>query len=89
MKENLLDRIATDPQICHGQPCIKGTRIMIYLILELLEAGITPAEVLRDYYPQLSELDIRACLHYSANMIREAEYVPFEMEAVANLGVVF
>lgn len=39
--ENLMNRIVVDPQVCHGQPCLKGTRIMVYLILELLEAGIT------------------------------------------------
>ena len=85
MKNNYLDRISTNPKICHGQPCIKGTRIMIYLILELLEAGKTSAEILKDYYPHLTELDIRACLQYSASLIREAEYVPFEPETVINL----
>lgn len=85
MKVDLLDRIAASPNVCHGQPCIKDTRIMVYLILELLEAGITPADILRDYYPQLSELDIRACLQYSAHLIRDAEYVPFEMEAHRSL----
>jgi uncharacterized protein (DUF433 family) len=40
--ENLSERISIDPNVCHGQPCIKGTRIMVYLILDLLETGLTP-----------------------------------------------
>ena len=39
--DTLLDRITVDLNVCHGQPCIRGTRIMVYLVLELLEAGIT------------------------------------------------
>jgi uncharacterized protein (DUF433 family) len=39
--ESLMQRISVDPNICHGQPCIKGTRVMVYLILELLESGLT------------------------------------------------
>ena len=75
--KTLLDRISVDPHVCHGQPCIKGTRIMVYLILELLEAGITPEEIISRYYPQLTKEDIEACLHYAASLIRDAEYVPF------------
>ena len=74
---NLLERISVDPNICHGQPCIKGTRIMVYLVLELLEAGLTPEKIVQDYYPQLSKRDIEACLHYAATLIRDTEYVPF------------
>ncbi len=76
---DLLNRISVDPQICHGQPCIKGTRILVHTILELLEAGITPDGIIRDYYPQLTYEDIAACLHYAACLIRDAEYVPFEV----------
>ena len=49
------DRITIGPNICHGQPCIKGTRIMVYLILELIEAGLTPDEIIRDHYPSLTK----------------------------------
>jgi len=78
---NLIERIHVDPNICHGQPCIKGTRIMAYLILELLEAGLTPEVIIREYYPQLQKEDIEACLHYAASLIRDAEFVPLEMSA--------
>lgn len=72
------ERIEIDPNICHGQPCIKGTRIMVYLILELLEAGLTADDIIRDYYPNLKPEDIKACIHYAATLIKEQEYVPFE-----------
>lgn len=77
--DDLLSRITVDPAICHGQPCIKGTRIMVYLILELLEAGVFPEQIIQEYYPQLIMQDITACLHYAAQLIREAEYVPFTL----------
>lgn len=77
MMETLLERISVDPEVCHGQPCIRGTRIMVYLILELLEAGISPEQIMRDYYPQLTKEDIEACLHYATTLVRDAEYVPF------------
>ena len=78
--ENLLDRIGIDPQICHGQPCIKGTRIMVYLILELLEAGISFDQIVQEYYPSMDKKDIQACLHYSAHLIKDMEFVPYELE---------
>jgi uncharacterized protein (DUF433 family) len=79
--ENLLERIQVDPQICHGQPCVKGTRVMVYLVLELLEAGLTSDQIIQDYYPQLAKQDIEACLHYAASLIRDTEYVPFATPA--------
>jgi uncharacterized protein (DUF433 family) len=48
--DNVIDRIHIDVNICHGQPCIKGTRIMVYLILELLETGLNPDQIIRDYF---------------------------------------
>lgn len=74
---NFLERISVHPNVCHAQPCIVGTRIMVYLILELLEAGVTPDKVARDYYPQLTQQDIEACLHYAVSLIRDTEYVSF------------
>jgi len=79
--DNLLGRINVDPNVCHGQPCIKGTRIMVYLILELLETGLTPEQIIRDYYPQLTKEDVEACLHYASSLIRDTEYIPFETPA--------
>lgn len=79
--KGLMERISVDPHVCHGQPCIKGTRIMVYLVLELLEAGLAPDRIIQEYYPQLEKEDIEACLHYEASLIRDAEYVPFERSA--------
>lgn len=72
------NRIEIAPNICHGQPCIKGTRIMVFIILELLETGLTADDIIRDYYPNLTTEDIKACLHYATTLIKEQEYVPFE-----------
>ena len=72
------DRIETDPNICHGQPCIKGTRIMVYIVIELLETGLTPDDIIRDYYPQITKDDIKQCLHYAVTLIKDQEYIPFE-----------
>ncbi len=58
-----MDRIEVNPDICHAQPCIKGTRIMVYLVIELLESGLTTRDIIRDYYPDLTEEDIKQCLH--------------------------
>lgn len=75
--KDLGERISVDPKVCHGQPCVKGTRIMVYLVLELLESGIAPEQIIKEYYPQLIKEDIEACLHYAASLIRDAEFVPF------------
>ncbi|MGA2401760.1 MAG: DUF433 domain-containing protein [Syntrophobacteraceae bacterium] len=66
--KRLTERISVDPHVCHGQPCIKGTRIMVYLVLELLEAGLAPDIIIQDYYPQIDRQDIEACLHYAASI---------------------
>ncbi|MGA3086336.1 MAG: DUF433 domain-containing protein [Thermodesulfobacteriota bacterium] len=79
--DTLLDYITVDPHICHGQPCIKDTRILVHLILELLETGITPEQIIRDYYPQLTKRGIEACLHYATTLVRDAEFIPYEMTA--------
>ncbi|HOC24952.1 MAG TPA: DUF433 domain-containing protein [bacterium] len=78
MKELLLERITTDPAICFGKPCIRGTRIWVSLILELLATGMVHREIIAEY-PQLTEEDIRAALVYAAVMTRE-HYVDIEHE---------
>ena len=66
----LLDRIAIDPQVCFGKPCIKGTRIWVSLILDFLASGESEAQILAAY-PQLEPEDIRAALAYAAEVARE------------------
>ena len=64
------DRIAIDPAVCHGKPCIKGTRIWVSLIIDTLTGGTSEAEVLAAY-PSLTAGEIRAALAYAAEMTRE------------------
>ena len=68
------DLISIDPRICHGKPCIKGTRIWVSLVLDFLASGETIEEILREY-PQLTREDILACIAYGAEMARE-RFVP-------------
>ena len=66
----LLDRISIDPEICGGNPCIKGTRLWVALILDSLADGMTTVE-LQAEYPQLGHQDILAAIAYGAEMSRE------------------
>ena len=68
--EELLQRITADPAICHGKPCIRGHRIWVSLVLDLLADGMTMEQVL-EQYPGLEPDDIRACVAYAAEMTRE------------------
>ncbi|WP_339785975.1 DUF433 domain-containing protein [uncultured Imperialibacter sp.] len=61
MENQLLNRITVNPDICHGKPTIRNKRYTVDLILDLLSAGSTHAEILEDY-PNLEEDDILACL---------------------------
>ena len=72
--------ISVDTQICHGKPCFQGTRIMVYLVLELLEAGKKPEEIVGEtgYYPELALDHVRAALHFAAEYAKNQEYVQFE-----------
>ena len=73
---DVLSRIAIDPDVCFGKPCIKGHRVWVSLILDFLASGWSIPEVL-DNYPGLEEADIRACMAYGAEMSRE-RYVDIE-----------
>lgn len=80
-REEFLARIWIDPLRCFGKPCIRGHRIWVSLILDLLAAGETTAEILADY-PGLEELDIQACIAYGAEIARE-RYVDIRLETPA------
>jgi uncharacterized protein (DUF433 family) len=67
---NLLDRISIDPAVCGGKPCIKGTRIWVSLILDLLASGMPEAELLAEY-PGLKHDDILAAIAYGAEAARD------------------
>ncbi|HEY6251448.1 MAG TPA: DUF433 domain-containing protein [Candidatus Angelobacter sp.] len=64
------DRISIDPQVCHGQACIKGTRIPVHQIVGMLAGGDTIEDLLAEY-PSLSREDIMAALAYAANLAEE------------------
>jgi uncharacterized protein (DUF433 family) len=69
-REELLTRISVNPNICFGKPCIKGHRIWVSLILDMLAGGDSMEELLKSY-PGLEEADILACIAYGAEMSRE------------------
>lgn len=73
--DHLLERIQVDPKICHGKACIKGTRILVSVILDNLAEGLSPEEIVKEY-PPLSLEDIRAALAYAAELAREEDLVP-------------
>lgn len=72
----MLDRISIDPATCHGQACIKGTRIPVYQIIGMLANGDTIEELLEEY-PSLKKEDILACLKYAA-ILAEEQLAPIE-----------
>ena len=69
------DRIVANPDICHGKPCVKGTRIMVAVVLDNLAEGMTPEEIAAEY-PPLTVADVRAAIAYAATLAREEELVP-------------
>jgi uncharacterized protein (DUF433 family) len=66
----LLQRISIDPQVCGGKPCIRGHRIWVSLILDLLAGGMSMDAILGDY-PQLTLEDLLACIAFASEMTRE------------------
>ena len=77
-RSELLARIWIDPQRWFGKPCIRGHRIWVSLILDLLAGGQTTADIVADY-PGIDELDIQACIAYGAEIARE-RYVEIPLE---------
>ncbi len=69
-EQELLSRISIDPNICHGQACIKGTRIMVSVILDCLAAGMSEQEILEEY-STLTVEGVRAAAAYGAALARE------------------
>ena len=67
---NWQDYITVDPNVCHGKACIKGTRIMVSVILDNLAADLTPDEILRSY-PSLDREAVQAAITYAAELARE------------------
>ena len=72
---NWRNRITTDPSVCHGRVCIKGTRIMVSVVLDNLAAGESSEQILSSY-PSLGLEDVQAAISYAAALARE-QVVPF------------
>ena len=77
---NWQERISIKPSVCHGKPCIKGTRIWVSLILDFLANGDSFDGILKAY-PHLSRKDIQACIAYGAEAARE-RFIPVPMSPV-------
>ena len=71
------DRIVVDPKILTGKPVVRGTRISVELVVELLAAGWSYAQILASYR-RLSEEDTRACLAYASELLREEKVFPLK-----------
>lgn len=66
-------RISVDPRIHFGKPCLSGTRIPVQNVLELVREGLTFAQITSDYYPDLNEDDVRACVQYAMDVLAMEE----------------
>ena len=73
--EQLLARITTDPNICHGKPCIRGLRYPVDLLLDLLSGDMTQEQILADF-PDLEAADLRAAIAYGARLSRVKSIEP-------------
>ena len=84
--DSVLDQyVAVDAQIQHGKPCFRGTRIPLYAVLELLEAGVTTEAIAGpEYYPELTPAHVRAALHFAAQQARFQEYLPLPPHEISH-----
>lgn len=67
---NWTERISIDPAVCHGKACIRGTRVMVSVVLDNLASGLSPADIVRSY-PSLQPDDIAAAMAYAAELASE------------------
>lgn len=75
----LLERITVSPNVCHGQPCVRGSRVMVWLVLQYLANGDSVEHVVAAC-PGLTKEDVEACLAYAAESVRE-RILPIEVGA--------
>jgi len=79
--QNWKERISVNPAVCHGKACIRGTRVMVSVIIDNIAAGVSRDEI-RSSYPALTPADIDAALAYAAELTREgAVDLPLEINA--------
>lgn len=80
--EQSQNRISIDKNICHGKPHIKGTRIMVQQILDLLASGATAQEIIEFDFPDLKIHDIQACLVFANQLVQNEEIIVYETNHV-------
>lgn len=80
--ENIHAHIWIDPARCGGRPCIRGHRIWVSMVLDLLADGLTPQEIINAHYPQITLKDIHACIAYGSAMSHE-RFVAVALEPLA------
>jgi uncharacterized protein (DUF433 family) len=68
--DEAMKRIAADPSVCGGRPCIRGTRIEVSIVLDALAEGLSAEEIV-DHFPSLETADVRAAAAYASEMTRE------------------
>ena len=79
--QNWKERITVNPAICHGKACIRGTRVLVSVIIDNIAAGVSGDEI-RSSYPALTPADIDAALAYAAELTREGTVgLPLEVPA--------
>ena len=69
----IFERISSDPDICHGKPCIRGTRIPVYLLVSLVAEGEDTEAIISDY-PSVTHEDIKAAMRYAAKLCEYEAY---------------
>lgn len=80
------DRIVISQNICHGQPRVAGTRVMVDQVLDLLAAGKTVPEITADdYFPDLTDEDVLACIAYASRNIRDGAIASILEGSIMNL----
>ncbi len=76
MQTNVSERISVNPKVMNGKPCIKGTRIPVYILLDLLSQGLTAKEIISpEYYPDITIEDVFAAITYANMLIKNEEIV--------------
>ncbi len=70
--------IVADTEICHGKPTFKGTRVMVWQVLEMLEAGM-PIKEIHEAFPSITEDHVKASLKYAADLMRGRDNVQFSV----------
>ena len=79
------DRVVADPAVMVGKPVVKGTRLTVEFIIQLLGNGWSIGEILEEY-PQVTDEDIRACLHYAHDIVKMVREYPLKASSRAVSG---